>query len=61
VYTLTIFGESRQCIKTIETFEPPNPKLIEAEVAKVPGGWYDISRRELEPEDYDYRDENQTL
>jgi len=59
MYSLTIFDKNRKEVKKIETFAPPDPSRIEEELREVPGGWYDISRRELSPEDFDYRDQEE--
>lgn len=56
MYSLTIFDARRKEVKKIETFSPPDPQVIEDALSDVPGGWYDISRRELDAEDFDYRD-----
>lgn len=59
MYTLTLFNAKRQLEKTIETFDPVDQKIIEQELKAIgPGAWCDVSRRELLPEDFDYRDEN---
>ena len=65
MYTLTIFKNVRKSKKTvptvhkkIETFEPPSNETIQDSLlAAGEGSWYDISRREFEPEDFDYREE----
>lgn len=59
MHVLTIFDHRRKEVKTIETFAPPDPAMIEEELKQVPNGWYDISRKELDAEDFDYRDQEE--
>jgi len=57
MHVLTIFEDRRQ-IKVVETHEPPSEQMILAELAQVEGdAWFDVSRREFQPEDFDYREE----
>lgn len=56
MYTLTIYRKGRKLSQT-ETFAPPTDAEVEAAVKAAGDGAYaDISRKELEPEDFDYRD-----
>jgi len=58
---LTIYKKVRQRIKVvrkIETFEPPDEQTIQEALDQAgDGASFDIHRRELEPEDFDYREE----
>lgn len=65
MYVLTIFKnvrkgkkEKTKVIDRIETFEPPNEQTIQDALDSAgSGASFDIHRRELEPEDFEYREE----
>jgi len=60
MYVLTIYKKKRQ-LSVVETFEPPTEKQIQDALSASgePKASFDISRRDFEPEDFEYREEVQ--
>jgi hypothetical protein len=59
MYVLTIYREGRKLSET-ETFAPPTDAEIAAALKDAGDGAYpDISRKDHEPEDFDYRDDEE--
>lgn len=55
-YRITIL-RGRKKLKTIDQDLPPTQKQIEELEAEHPGTIVDVCRLELQPEDFDYREE----